>query len=303
MVHNNFKQFLEAVKTYEPTHIKNKPDIVSWEHAHLLEVFPPPRKGILYGVVGNVDGFERHMEQFSDLGYNLDEIYLFENKEDMWKPLFETSVYYYGREWALRHCISGDILGSISPSVTHIDYDVTGPITHGLLEAEEAMSRNKGIESMVVVGTSREPYLSEELHNLDLWQAYSPISKQEGEGIAWARRALYYILNGESRNYTLLRQYRENYSITFQAYSGAGGMPMVSFILARGKNHAWPDPQENIKSADKYKLKGGLKLSLNIMRRHIATEPQSKSMFNSVVSKITSNNVFELTPDILKKIT
>ena len=67
MVHNNFKQFLEAVKTYEPTHIKNKPDIVSWEHAHLLEVFPPPRKGILYGVVGNVDGFERHMEQFSDL--------------------------------------------------------------------------------------------------------------------------------------------------------------------------------------------------------------------------------------------
>lgn len=253
----------EIAKDFKKTHVKEKINITKWENTAFKAVYPAPRTGQLFGVVGHHMGLRKHVNQFIDLGYKMNDIYLFEISNSMFERLFKRSLVLYGEEWTVNHVFEGDLkqyLNSTKLNVTHVDFDVTDAWPSSKYDSDINLILSKStIQTATFVGSMRsgkgfeKSDQSKSIDHLNIFKYIDTKFFARSE-VAKAYNGLYYLVNGVTfTEQYIKRQYEDKYQdfeIMFKKYPGLEGTPMISMIFAKTRSNIWDTIGSDVEEID-----------------------------------------------------
>ena len=224
-----FKLFFEYhhLKEFDPTTTDTKLSVIDNEQKFIKKY--NDGKGLLRGVIGNLEGVERHIKQFNGLGFTNDRINIFEISKPMYdqlKPIVEdkgVSITY------------GDVLSKPDTNVTHIDFDVTTSITNFERDLNRMLSDFPNIKTGVLVYSRR----TGRLEKAKIFSEVEKILDYKGIDRLYINQGMNHLLNvtgnASVSEQTINKVINDHPELTFyiQPYTGLKGSPMISIAFAK----------------------------------------------------------------------
>ena len=155
-----YKELLAEAADFSvtPTDHNRKRKVIEWENKLIKSAFPErgANEAVL-GVVGESGGLERHVEQWLELGFKMQNINIVDNQEKAAESLKQKAGAEKDKYGDLSSRISqADIIDKAKEidNLTHIDFDGVATITK-LPEFAEKLAAMKNLKSFVIVVSQR----------------------------------------------------------------------------------------------------------------------------------------------------
>ena len=249
-----FLQFLNE-KTYTSTMTFSKMAVIDNENRFIKKIINS-RKDTeqMVGVVGDAKtGLKRHIKQYTDLGYQPKNIYVFELLHQEYKNL----LYHNSLLKDKINIVKGDIfkpkLSVKKPNfnnqlVTHVDADVTTGL-HSSLKDEivSTLDNYPNLKSAVFVHSLRTPYLHSRtnFNKIDFFVILSKFAKiaypnrrTSASALSALRNIFEYYIHGNTSKNAIFDDVFKNfpeYSFLVQGYRGKGPMVSITMVKTTGE--------------------------------------------------------------------